>query len=141
MSDANSAKKVMPDFLFGRRRDLEVQQGAELMLAGFLVTNFHRGQTLGENERKRINNVVNWLITELLAGRVTEDATMSLWEAEVRPANGVDLPIPYEVVAAWMADRMVLGIRVDPLGKGSLTSVSHDASMRGEFPRRLIMPL
>jgi len=138
MSDA---KKVMPDFLFGRRRDLEVQPGAELMLAGFLVTKFGRGHILGESERQRINTVINRLVTELLAGRVTEDATMGIWEADVRPANGVDLPIPYEVVETWMADKMVLGICIDPAGKGSLTTVSHDASMRPEFPRRLIMPL
>ena len=53
----NEAEKVMPHFVFGRRRDIEVQPGAELMLAGFLVTPFRKGHILGETERRRISVV------------------------------------------------------------------------------------
>jgi len=137
----SETKKVMPHFVFGRRRDIEAQPGAELMLAGFLVTSFPKGYILGETERKRISAVVDRLISELLGGRMTEDATMGLWEGSARPANGVDLPIPYDVMETWMADKTIVAIRVDPQGKGSLTTVSDDASMRGEFPRKLVMPI
>jgi len=136
----NEAEKVMPHFVFGRRRDIEVQPGAELMLAGFLVTPFRKGHILGETERRRISVVVDRLVSELLAGQVTEDATMAIWE-NGKPANSVDLPIPYDVMETWMTDKTIIAIRVDPHGKGSLTTVSDDAQMRGEFPRKLMMPI
>ena len=136
----SAPRKVMPDFMFGRRRDIEVQPGAELMLAGFLVTRFPKTLVLGEAERKRISTVIDRLIGELLAGRVTEDATIAIWE-NGKPANSVDLPIPYAVMEQWMAERITMAIRVDPRGSGSMTMVSEDAAMRGEFPRKLVMPI
>ena len=133
--------KVMPDYVFGRRRDIELQSGSQLVLAGFLVTKFPKSKILGENDRQRIGTVVDRLMSELLAGKVTEDATISMWESGVRPANAVDLPIPYEVMERWMADRTIIAVRVAANGAGSLTLVSDDAQMRGQFPWRLVMPL
>jgi hypothetical protein len=133
--------KVMPDYVFGRRRDIELQSGSELMLAGFLVTKFPKSKILGENDRRRIGLVVDRLVSELLAGSVTEDATISMWESGVRPANAVELPIPYEVMEQWMADRTIIAVRVAANGAGSLTLVSDDAQMRAQFPWKLVMPL
>jgi hypothetical protein len=134
-------RKVMPDYVFGRRRDIELQSGAQLVLAGFLVTKFPKSKTLGENDRQRIGTVVDRLVSELLAGNMTEGATISMWESGVRPANAVELPIPYEVMEQWMADRTIIAVRVGSNGAGSLTLVSDDAQMRGQFPWKLVMPL
>jgi len=131
--------KRMPDYVFGRRRDIELQSG--LMLVGFVVTKFPKSRTPSDEDRKRVSVVVERMVMELRAGRMTEDATISMWEGGVRPANGIEVPIPYEVMERWMASQAIFAIRVASSGAGDITLVHDDAQMRGQFPWKLVMPV
>jgi hypothetical protein len=131
--------KRMPDYVFGRRRDIELQSG--MTLVGFVVTRFPKSKVLSEEDRKRVGVVVERMVMELRAGRMTEDATISMWEGGVRPADGIEVPIPYEVMERWMAGQSIFAIRVASNGTGDITLVHDDAQMRGQFPWKLAMPL
>jgi len=102
---------VYPDFIFGRRRAIEIEEG--LALAGALITRYPRDQALTEPELATIKDLVHYLVDELRAGRLEDEGPYSLWDGGVNPEDAVEIPdIPEDLMKQWGTTCHIIPIRV-----------------------------
>lgn len=114
---------IMPDFVFARRRDIELDVG--FLLAGMLVTKFPRGSRLRERDKTAIRNVIHKLGCEAEAGRLSDDGygNYYIW-LDGRPPNAGT--IPDDVLEKWAAEHFVIGVRVDAHSSGTQLKIDSD---------------
>ena len=116
---------VMPDFIFERRKDIELEAG--FLLAGMLVTKFPQGRRLKGRDKSAIRNIIHKLGCEAEAGRLAENAVCYMWIGG-KPANAVQTPIADDVMEKWVAKHVVIAVRVDARSSGTHLKIDSDTA-------------
>jgi hypothetical protein len=110
-------KPIMPAFVFGRRRDIERENG--LILAGQLIVDIPKGKKPKRRQQRMIIEIVQRLTAAAQSGKMSDDAIVYGWAGGSRLANAVDVHNE-ALMANWVKDRLVIGVRVDPRNDGYL---------------------
>ncbi|MCK1640339.1 hypothetical protein IVA95_22700 [Bradyrhizobium sp. 157] len=108
-------QKIMPLFVFQRRRHIELEGGS--ILAGQPIVDNPKQAQLKARHKQMINSIVQKLGAEATSGRMPADALVLVRTA--RPANAVETSND-KVMAAWAKNSLVIGVRVDPHNDGFL---------------------
>ena len=109
---AQAAEQVMPSFVFGRRRDIELEAG--FTLAGNLVIDIPRQTKLKKRHERMFQDIVKGLVKMVVAGQMPDDAMIYGWPNGGRPANADAITDNDDLMAAWARDRHHIVVRVDP---------------------------
>lgn len=109
-------KRVMPVFVFARRRDIELETG--LTLAGKLIVDIPKTQKPKRRDQRLVAGIVQQLAES--ARQMPDDAIIYGWPKNCRPANADETIDNEELMANWAKDRMSIEVRVDPRNDGML---------------------
>jgi hypothetical protein len=112
----NKDIKIMPQFIFGRRGDIE--QAENLLFAGLVVTHFPIQKEPNEADWRKIRKFIDQLAIDALAGRL--GVVCYAWEGLTVPPNAVETPMPSSVIEQWMETHASLWVRVEVLDDGTL---------------------
>jgi hypothetical protein len=126
---APAAGQVMPSFVFGRRRDVELEAG--FILAGNLVIDILGRAKLKGRYKRMIQDIIGDLTKMVTAGQMPDDAMIYGWPKDGRPANADAITGNDEIMAEWARDRLHIVGRVDPQDDGSLRLDSDIAKRLG----------
>jgi hypothetical protein len=107
-------QRIMPAFVFARRRDIELD--ADFILAGMLIVNLPR-EVKKLDQQQMVAAIIRQLMDAAQSGRMAADALVCGWHGGRRPPNAVDISND-EVMAAWARDCLTIGVRVDPRNDG-----------------------
>jgi len=78
----------LPDFIFVRRRDMELEAGLEL--AGILVTDIPEGTQMRKRDRRLIQQIIVHLRDAVKSHPDLADA--GIWRGGAKPADGLTPP-------------------------------------------------
>jgi hypothetical protein len=110
-------KPVMPVFVFGRRRDIEIETG--LILAGSLIVDIPKGTKKPKRRHQRmIGDILQQLIDSARSGRMPDDAMVYGWPGGIRPPNADEIVDNDKLMAAWAKERVSIAVRIDPRNDG-----------------------
>jgi hypothetical protein len=110
---AQASEQVMPSFVFGRRRDIELEAG--FTLAGNLVIDIpRRTKKLKKRHKRMFQDIVKGLIEMVVAGQMPDDAMIYGWPNGGRPANADAITDNDELMTEWARTRHHIVVRVDP---------------------------
>lgn len=107
-------QRFMPRFAFIRRLDLEREAG--LLLAGTLIVDIPKSRkTPLPHEEQMIAEIIRELVDAAEAGKLPDDANRVIfgWPGGRRP-DDVSVLDDIAAIEAWMAERVTIGVRVDP---------------------------
>ena len=110
--EAAQTHQVMPAFVFGRRRDVELEAG--FTLAGDLVVDLPERTKLRGRHKRMLQGIVKDLTGMVAAGQMPDDAMVYGWPPGGRPANADAITGNDELMAEWAKTRHHVVIRVDP---------------------------
>ena len=88
MDDVNTIMGRLPDFIFARRRDIELE--ANLMLAGVLVTRIPKGIEVSGCDPRKIEQIIAQL-WDAMKDQPDMNAA-GIWHQGTRPADGLRPP-------------------------------------------------
>src|SRR5262245_443132 len=94
-----------PAFMFGRRRDIELETG--LILAGQLVVDLPKGQKLRRGHERWILEIILRLTAAASSGQMpTANVITFGWRDNRRPPNADEFVNSNEARTKWMATRL-----------------------------------
>jgi hypothetical protein len=125
-------KPIMPAFIFGRRRDVELEAG--FILAGQLIVDIPKGKKLNQREQQMITEIVQRLTAQAQSRQMPDDAIVCGWPGGSRPANAADVH-DNALVESWAKDRVVIALRVDPR-EGGRVRIDSDIARQAGFVKR-----
>jgi hypothetical protein len=125
MSDV---KKVMPAFVFDRRRDIELECG--FVLAGTLFVDLSKRTKPKRRDQQMIESIILQLTDMAQSGRMPKAGGPIIgWPGDCKPANAVDTHDDV-LMAAWAKDCVTIAVRVDPRRDGGMRL---DSDMRRQL--------
>jgi hypothetical protein len=104
--------QAMPSFVFGRRRDIEIEAG--FTLAGDLIIDVPKQTKIKKRHKRMFESIVKDLIKMAVAGQMPDDAMVYGWPDGERPANADAITDNDEIMAEWARTRHHVVVRVDP---------------------------
>jgi hypothetical protein len=110
VGSVRNAGDGLPDFIFGRRRDIEQAYG--FVLAGVLVTDIPKGRKPSEDDSGLISLITRSLVDEARLDPNLQE--VGVWRGGVKPADGLSPPFPDALMQARMQRCNVIEVRVDP---------------------------
>jgi hypothetical protein len=125
-------QQIMPAFIFGRRRDIELEAG--FVLAGSLIVDIPKRAKAAKLKRRHermITNIVEQLIDMARSGQMPDDAIIFGWPRGIRPTNADDIVDNDKLMAAWARERIQIAIRIDPRNDGLIRMDSDIARQIG----------
>ncbi len=87
MDDINPTGRL-PDFIFSRRRDIELECG--LTLAGMLVTDIPTGRKLSKSDGRLVQHIISQLRERVKSAPDLTNA--GIWRTGLKPADGLSPP-------------------------------------------------
>jgi hypothetical protein len=112
------SEPITPAFMFGRRRDIELETGP--ILAGMLVVDLPKDAKLKRQHRRMIGEIVQRLTAAARAGQMPEDVVEVFgWRDGRRPDNADDFVNSDEAKGNWAKTRLTIAVRVDPRNDGN----------------------
>src|SRR2546422_11765885 len=104
--------RIMPAFIFVRRRDIEIETG--LVLAGSLIVDLPKQTKPKRRHRRMVAELMQRFIAEAQAGRMPDDAIVYGWPNGQRPADADETIDNDELMTSWAKTRIVIAVRIDP---------------------------
>jgi hypothetical protein len=114
---AGNVNQVMPEFVFSRRRDIELETG--FILAGDLFVDIPDGAEI--ESRYRYQQICESIVQPLIemAKRMPDNAMMLIgWPLGNRPENADEITDNNELMSAWAKRSLAMGIWIDPRDDG-----------------------
>jgi hypothetical protein len=124
----NEQAAVMPAFIFGRQRNIEIE--GNFTLAGVLVTPFPKGKEPKKREKKAIKLVIDELLRAAQEGSLGD--VTNIWADKAKHPNAIETPIPDDVMERWMSTHFVVIVRVDPRHPSAGMTIDSDLARRIE---------
>jgi len=103
---------VMTMFVFGRRRDVELE--ADLALAGRLVVNLPKHTKLKGKHRQMVEDVVRYLMKAAKSGQMPDDALSYGWP-HPRPPNADAIEGNGDLMRSWASSCQTIEVRSTPV--------------------------
>ena len=124
---------IFPAFAFERRSHVEREAG--FILAGQLIVDIRKGAKakLTKGDQRMVREIIQQLTDDVRSGRMPKDAMVFGWRGGSRPPNAVDTSND-EIMSAWAARSIAIGVRVDPRNDG-LMRVDSDAMRQMGIPK------
>jgi hypothetical protein len=104
--------RTMPAFIFQRRSDIELEAG--FILAGQLIVDIRKRKKLKPSHERRIQSILAALPRLVQSGEMPEDGLVYGWPDGKRPPDADETVDNDALMTAWVKDRMVIGVRIDP---------------------------
>jgi hypothetical protein len=110
-----NAPLTMPLFVFQRRRHAEIEGG--FTLAGQLVIDLPKQPN--REGQQIVAHIIRLLTDEAKSGRMPHDGLVVAWRGGRKPPNAADV---YDdaLMSAWVKDRLVVAVRIDPRDDGRI---------------------
>src|SRR5262245_28857641 len=99
--------QVMPEFVFQRRRHIEIEAG--YILAGQLIVDIPKGK-LNKRRQRRINKMLQMLTDMVQSGQMQNDAMIYAWPRGQRPINADEIVDDDALMAQWAKTRIIIGV-------------------------------
>jgi len=112
------SEPISPAFMFGRRRDIELESG--LLLAGTLVVDLPKDAKVKRRHERMISEIVQQLVEGARSGQMQENAVVFGWRDGRRPDNADAFVNGYETQTKWAESRLSIAVRVDPRDDGMM---------------------
>lgn len=105
----SNATGRLPDFIFGRRRDIEEEVG--LVLAGTLVTDIPKGS----RPRKRDQRLIQLVISQLVRAVQSDPSIVEtgMWRRGTKPPEGLAPPFDDHLMEERCKRCICVTVRVD----------------------------
>jgi hypothetical protein len=105
------SEPISPAFMFGRRRDIELETG--LVLAGKLVVDLPKDAKLERGHERMIVDIMQYLTAVADSGQMQDDGIVFGWRDGRRPDNADDFVNSNEVQTKWAESRLIIDVRID----------------------------
>jgi hypothetical protein len=104
--------RIMPAFVFGRRRDIELEAG--FILAGQLFVDIRKRKKLKPSHERKIGSIIQELLHLVQSWEMPETAIIYGWPDGKRPPDADQIIDDNDLMAAWAKDRIGIVLRVSP---------------------------
>jgi hypothetical protein len=109
---AGNVNRVMPEFVFNRRRDVELETG--LILAAELFVDNPDGAEIESRYQQICESIVQPLIEMVKSKRMPDNAMIIGWPLGNRPENADEITDNNELMIAWAKRSLAMGLLIDP---------------------------